>query len=83
LFNPIVSKLRESKITKGLLDSVNVAAVAIMGFVMVKMGTETLLEWEAIFIALVGVFFTFGPKKVSTPYLVIIGVVLGYLVQLF
>jgi chromate transporter len=46
------------------------------------MSRDTLMDWRAIVIALVGVFFTFGPKKLSSLWVVIGGAVLGYVLHL-
>jgi len=44
ILNPIVPNLRESGITANFLDAVNISAVAIMVAVVIKMGSEVLLD---------------------------------------
>jgi chromate transporter len=70
--------MRKSKILRYFLDSVNVAAVAVMLAVLIVMGRETLIEWQSIAIALIAVFLTFK-TKVSTIWTIVIGAILGFL----
>lgn len=78
LLNPFIPKMRNSKILRGFLDSVNVAAVAVMLAVLFIMAKETLVEWQGIVIALLAIFLTFK-TKVSTIWTIVIGAVLGFL----
>ena len=78
IFNPFIPRMRKSILLRYFLDSVNVAAVAIMLAVLIVMGRETLLEWQSIVIALIAVFLTFK-TKISTIWTIIIGAVLGFL----
>ena len=78
LLNPFIPKMRNSKILRGFLDSVNVAAVAVMLAVLFVMGKETLIQWQSIVIAIVAIILTFK-TKVSTIWTIVIGAVLGFL----
>lgn len=78
ILNPFIPKMRNSKILRGFLDSVNVAAVAVMLAVLFVMAKETLMEWQSIVIVLLAVFLTFK-TKVSTIWTIIIGAILGFL----
>ncbi len=82
MLNPLIPKMRSSKLLAYFLDSVNVAAVAVMVAVLLVMGQDTLTNWRASVIALLGAFFTFGPKKLNAMWIVAGGAVLGYLLQL-
>lgn len=84
LLNPLVPKMRSSKLVSAFLDSVNVAAVAVMVAVLFEMSRDTLMDWRAVTIAVISVLLTFGPKKfqVSSLWVVIGGAVLGYLLHL-
>lgn len=82
LLNPLVPKMRQSKLLAYFLDSVNIAAVAIMLAVLFDMSKDTLTDWRGILIVAISVFFTFGPYKLSSMWLVIGGALLGYLLQL-
>lgn len=81
ILNPLVPKMRKSKFLSYFLDSVNVAAVAVMVAVLFTMGKETLISWEAFVIAALGFFFIFGPKKLNAMWIVVGGGVLGYLLN--
>lgn len=91
MLNPLVHKMRKSKFLGYFLDSVNVAAVAIMVAVLFTMGketifpnvnSETLFSWQALVIAAISFFFVFGPKKLNSMWIVLGGGVLGYLLSL-
>ncbi|MBT8244282.1 MAG: chromate efflux transporter [Winogradskyella sp.] len=78
VLNPFIPKMRKSKILRGFLDSVNVAAVAVMLAVLFVMSKETLVEWQSIIIALLAALLTFK-TKVGTIWTIVIGAVLGFL----
>lgn len=82
LLNPLVPKMRKSKPLRFFLDSVNVAAVAVMLGVLVEMSLDTLVDWRAFVILAVGIWATFGTKKVNAMWLVVAGALLGYLLNL-
>ena len=83
VLNPLVPKMRKSKLLGFFLDSVNVAAVAVMTSVLFEMGKDTLTDWRAIVIAASSVAVTFGIKKVNAVWIVIGGALLGYLLNFF
>ncbi|MCT4664017.1 MAG: chromate efflux transporter [Flavobacteriales bacterium] len=83
LLNPLIPKMRKSKFLSYFLDSVNIAAVAIMLSVLVEMGKESLVNWPSIIIVLLALFFTFGPKKISTIWIILGASLLGYLLSAF
>ena len=74
--------MRKSKLLGFFLDSVNVAAVAVMVAVLFEMGKATLTDWRGILIAVVSVGLTFGLKKPSAVLTVLFGAVAGYLLSL-
>ena len=80
--NPFVPKMRKSKILRYFLDCVNVAAVAIMLAVLVSMTIESVVGWRSAVIAVLAVFFTFGPYKINAIKIIIGGAALGYLLNL-
>ena len=77
LLNPYIPRLRKSTILRYFLDSVNIAAVAVMLAVLIVMAIETLIEWQSIAITLIATLLIFK-TKVSTIWTVIIGAILGY-----
>lgn len=82
LLNPIIPKLRQSKIMGAFLDTVNISSIAIILSVIIEMSRETLLDWRTILIALIGFFVTFYFKNINTAFIVIGGAALGYALSL-
>ena len=78
LLNPLIPKMRKSKVLGYFLDSINVAAVAIMLAVLITMSKQTIVDWQATLIAVVSGVLIFGFKKVSVMWVLIIGAILGY-----
>ena len=78
LLNPLIPKMRKSKVLGYFLDSINVAAVAIMLAVVITMSKQTLVDWQAALIAILSGILIFGFKKVSVMWVLIIGATLGY-----
>ena len=79
ILNPFISKMRQSRILGYFLDTVNVAAVAIMLAVLIVMGMDTLLDWRAIILASMSTFFVFSKWKVNVIWLILGGAIAGYL----
>lgn len=82
LLNPIVKKMRNSKLFSVFLDAVNVASVAIIIGVCFDMGKDTITDWRTILIALLSVLFTFGFRKINSAFIVLGGSVVGFLLTL-
>lgn len=83
VLNPLIPKMRQSFILSHFLDAVNVAAVAVMAAVLLKMGNSILLnDWRAVVIAIIGFLLVFLFKKTNAILLVLGGSALGYLLQL-
>ncbi|WP_323789196.1 chromate efflux transporter [Psychroserpens sp.] len=81
ILNPFIPRMRNSKILRYFLDSVNVAAVAVMVAVLIAMTRETLVEWQSITIALIAVFLTFK-TKISTIWIIVMGAIIGFLLMI-
>src|SRR5687768_14498930 len=82
LLNPLIPKLRSSKIMSAFLDTVNISAIAIILSVIIEMGRETLLDWRTVVIAVLSFFVTYRFSKINTAFVVIGGAVAGYLLSL-
>ena len=82
ILNPLIPKMRKSKLFGYFLDAVNVAAVAIMLAVLFVMSIETLIDWKAIAITIVSSYLIFG-TKLSTMWTISIGAILGYILMTF
>lgn len=82
LLNPLVKKMRNSKLFSTFLDAVNVASVAIIIAVSFTMGKDTITDWRTISIALLSIILIFGFKKINSAFIVLGGSLLGYLLAL-
>ena len=82
MLKPLIGKMRKSKVLGYFLDSVNIAAVAVMLVVLLEMSLVTLMDWKSIGITLISILLVFGVKKVGSMWIVLLGAVLGYLLQL-
>ncbi|MDR7210316.1 chromate efflux transporter [Flavobacterium piscis] len=82
LLNPIVKKMRNSKLFSAFLDAVNVASVAIIVAVCFDMGKDTITDWRTIFIAILSIAITFRYKKINSAFIVLGGSLIGYLLTL-
>ncbi|WP_207492104.1 chromate efflux transporter [Aridibaculum aurantiacum] len=81
LLNPLIPKLRRSKVMAAFLDTVNVASVAIILSIMIEMSRAALLDWRAIVIAIAGFVMAFAFPKVNTAFIVAGGALAGYLLH--
>ena len=82
LLNPIVKKMRNSKLSSVFLDSVNVASVAIIVAVCFEMGKDTITDWRTIVIAVLSIAIAFGYKRLNSAFVVLGGSLTGYLLTL-
>ena len=82
LINPIVKKLRNSKLFATFLDAVNVASVAIIAAVCFDLGKETITDWRTVFIAVLSIAIAFRYTKINSAFVVLGGSLTGYLLTL-
>jgi chromate transporter len=78
LLNPLIPRLRNSKVFSAFLDTVNIASIAIILAVVVEMSRETLLDWRTILIAVTSFAVTFHFRKLNTAFIILGGSVGGY-----
>ncbi|NBL64522.1 chromate efflux transporter [Flavobacterium sp. NST-5] len=78
LLNPIVRKMRNSKLLSVFLDAVNVASVALIVAVCFEMGKDTITDWRTILIAFISIATVFSFKKINSAVIVLGGSVLGW-----
>ena len=81
LLNPLIPKMRKSKFLSYFLDAVNVASVAVMLGVLVKMGQETLIDWRAFVIVAAALFLHYKVKQANAMWIVLMGSVLGFVLS--
>lgn len=82
LLNPLIPKLRKSKAMSAFLDTINVAAVAVILAVAVEMSCDTLTDWRKVLIAVISFAVVFKFKKLNSAFIVVGGAVLGFLLTL-
>lgn len=82
LLNPLIKKMRNSKLFSSFLDAVNVASVAIIISVCFAMGKDTISDWRTISIAVLSIALTFGYRKINSAFIVLGGSLIGYLLTL-
>ncbi len=78
LLNPLVTKMRNSKLFSTFLDALNVASVAIIITVCYQMSKDAITDWRTILIAIASLLVTFGFKKMNSALVVLIGSLAGY-----
>lgn len=82
LLNPIIPKLRKSKIMSVFLDTVNIISIAIILAVCVEMTKTAITDWKTIAIAIMGFIVTIKYKRLNNAFVVLGGAFLGYLLWL-
>ncbi|MGE5395702.1 MAG: chromate efflux transporter [Candidatus Saccharibacteria bacterium] len=79
LLNPLVKKMRNSRLFSAFLDAVNVASVAIIAAICFQMGKESITDWRTALIGIISITLVLMFKKVNSALIVIGGALLGYL----
>ncbi|SMC98215.1 chromate efflux transporter [Pedobacter nyackensis] len=80
--NPLIPKLRKSKIMSAFLDTVNIVSVALILVVCADMAKTSIADWKTILIAMLGFAITLKFKKLNSAFIVLGGSLLGYLLWL-
>jgi len=82
LLNPLVKKMRDSKLFAAFLDAVNVASVAIIVAICFDMTKDTITDWRTVLIAVLSIAIAFGYRKINSAFVVLGGSLLGYVLTL-
>lgn len=82
LLNPLVGKMRNSRVFAAFLDAVNVASIAIIFSVCFSMGKDSITDWRSLVIALLSILLAVAYRKVNSALIVLGGSVIGYLLTL-
>ena len=82
LLNPIIPKMRKSKVISAFLNAVNVAAVALIFAVCFEICKDTLMDWRTILIAIISLIGVFVFKKLNSAFIVFGGALIGYVLTL-
>ncbi len=78
ILNKAVKKMRESKILRFFLEAVNVAAVAVMVVVTIKMAESIIIDWKTTLICGLSFFFYFYYKNLNTLWIIVGGAVVAW-----
>ena len=62
-----------------ILDSVNVAAVALIIAVCIEMGKDSLTNWRTSLIAIISLILVFYFKKLNSAFIVLAASLIGYI----
>ena len=76
-------KLLRSILFKAFLDAINVASVAIIAVVCLKMGQQALTDWRTIAIAVLGFLILWFRPSLNSAYIILFGSIFGYLLMCF
>ncbi|MBL7797296.1 MAG: chromate efflux transporter [Saprospiraceae bacterium] len=82
LLNPLIPRLRRSKVMSAFLDAVNVAAIAVILVVCLEMGRAALTDWKTLLIAVLSFGALLVFKKMNSVLVVAGGAALGYVLAL-
>jgi chromate transporter len=83
LLNPIIPKMRQSKIASAFLDAVNISAVGLIAAVSIKLGQQLFIDWRSIAIFVVSAAAIIASKtKLSPIWLILGGAIIGPLFSL-
>lgn len=81
LLTRIIPLLRKSRLMSAFLDTVNVAAVALILAVCIEMGKESIQDWRTLLIAVTSLVLVLKFKKLNTAFVVLGGACAGYLLS--
>lgn len=78
LLNPVIPKLRNSPWLSGVLDGVNIGALALMTVVSIKLGMSSLIDPLSVIIFIVSLFALIK-LKINSPWIIVLGGIIGFL----
>jgi len=79
--NPLVSKMRGSRVFGEFLNAVNVASLALILFVCFQMGKESLTGWREILIGILSALLLFRFSKLNSAWVILGGSLLSYILK--
>ncbi|MDB5009811.1 MAG: chromate transporter [Mucilaginibacter sp.] len=83
LLNPLVARMRNSKLFAGFLNAVNVASIALILVVCYQMSKDSVTNWRTALIAVCSIFILFKFNRINSAIIILGGSLLGYLLLLF
>jgi chromate transporter len=82
LLNPLVRKMRGSKLFTAFLNAVNVASIALIVMVCYQMGRDSLTGWRPVLIAVCSAAILFKYRTINSAVIILGGSIAGYLLLL-
>lgn len=79
LLNPLIPKMRSSKIFSVLLDGVNLASLALMASVLIKLGNSSITGYGTLALFILS-FVIMLKTKINSAFLILAGGIIGYFV---
>ena len=80
--NPLVLKMRGSRLFSSFLNAVNVASIALIVFVCYQLGRDSFSNRRQILIAVCSAFILFRFKQINNAFVILGGALAGYLLLL-
>ncbi len=77
LLNPLIPKMRNSKVFSVLLDGVNLASLALMASVLIKLGNSSITNFYTFVIFIIS-FIALLKTKINSAFFILAGGVIGY-----
>lgn len=82
--NPLIPKLRKSKITSGFLDGINAGVMGLLVYVTISLATQTLTNWQSMSVLVVALLWMWiKPFRLGIPFLVVVSSLLGWVLLCF
>ena len=79
--NPLIAKMRKSKLTSFFLDGIRSASIALIAVVVLRIGYNALSNnWVNVFLTILSAIMLFG-YRVKTRWLIILALVAGYFLE--
>ena len=82
LLNPLIRKMRGSKLFTAFLNAVNVASIALIVMVCYQMGKDSLTGWRPVLIAVCSALILFKYRTINSAIIILAGSIAGYLLLL-
>jgi chromate transporter len=82
LLNPLVRKMRGSKLFTAFLNAVNVASIALIIAVCYQMGKDSIRDWRTVLIAVCSAVILFRFKTINSAIIILGGSLAGCLLLL-
>ena len=76
--NPLIRKMRGSKLFGAFLNAVNVASIALIAFVCYQLGRDSLTSWKEILIGICSAVVLFRFRDINSAFIVFGGSLAGY-----